>query len=829
MRNSRFWVGLTLAGALGASACSVWKEYNGGNGSDRISVDRSLASDGAKLPPFVAGTPERQIGVVVGPTGNRHRLIEEELLVAAKSQADIDGLLARLGGQLLESWNFAAAGDSSGITYHAVHIDSALVAPADLHAALARLDSAAGGIRVSSEAVLATFAAYASESKRGIHVFPNFVLDNDQIPDRTTSEAESAAGEFAGSFTRNAFEWPYMKRGGPLDIGVAEAWRVLEANGRLGTRVPVLILDNGFRQTPDMPVDTVLVGGTRFDVPNPSGCGGGGPCLWHGTGTTRVVAAQVDDSFGGAGTGGPVAQPHLLQSPANNFFDYLRYLGAIAGGLTSARIVNISGSVTIDQWACDLSGFHLGPGGVCHAPHKLGLTLRAAGFLIISSAGNDGARDLDSGDFTMPCEMAGTFCVGGLDWKGPTRFPSSSYASRRDQGAIDLWAPWHVWVGPDPEGDLTLNEATLFTGTSAAAPFVSGVAALVAAADPTLNATQIANVLVSTAHVGGAGRVHRWVNAYGAVAQAVGERIPPFVRIVRPRDGELAPRLPVPTRFDAEVETSGMAPVVSWRSSINGALGTGTTVVSGLSYGIHRITARAQANGVSHSATITIERTNTAPTVEIVAPGSGTRFYANQSIPLLGTSFDPNEEESKLADEQVTWLLGTTTLGSGHALDVPGGTVSPGSYRLRFRGSDGTLSAEMVRDLDILPGPANLLPSIGELTPANGTDLGYTDLEVDELWYKQVTLRASATDPDGPPIIDSAFTWTTTYRHPDTGVILTEELGTGQTLNTKLIGLCGAVQHRVTLTVANGALCGPAEPSCIESKKSVLYTVRLLC
>jgi len=107
MRKSRLWIGLVLAGAVGASACSAWREVKGACGGGRISVDTSLASDGAKLPPFSADTPERQIGVVVGPTGNQYRLIEEELLVAAKSQADIDGLLVRLGGKRLASWSFA--------------------------------------------------------------------------------------------------------------------------------------------------------------------------------------------------------------------------------------------------------------------------------------------------------------------------------------------------------------------------------------------------------------------------------------------------------------------------------------------------------------------------------------------------------------------------------------------------------------------------------------------------------------------------------------------------------------------------------------------------
>jgi serine protease len=802
-----------------AGGCVTSAKDDPGAG-EGIVVDTSLAPNAATHAAFDDGGPERKEAVVVGPTGNRFRFIERELLVATHSQAELDGLLRRTGGKLLESWSFDADGDTSGLSYHAVRIDDSKVTREDLDGVLAALDSAEGGVKVSSDAALATLAAFASESKQGILVFPNFVLDMDQIPDRTTSEAGSAL-DFAGDYTPNAFDWPYMKRGGPLDIGVAEAWRVLDANGDGTTRVPVLFMDGGFKQTADLPTDTLLAGDTVFGEPNSSQCCEGTcSCQWHGTGTVRAAAARVDDDFGGAGSGGPVVQPVLLQSPVQDFFDYLRYVAGIAQGLGAAKIVNISASTTIDQWVCDVGGFFMGPAGPCAMPHALGASLRAAGYLVIASAGNDGNRDLDSGDFTMPCEMSGTMCVGGMAWNSPTRSSGSTRASRGLSGAIDIWAPFDVWVGPNPETPET-NENTLFSGTSASAPFVAGVAALVKAANPSFGPNEIENAILSTAHVGSTGQVSRWINAYAAVSFAENGAVPPFIRILQPSAGSSAPHIEAAEMFSADVADAGSDLVVTWSDSVDGELGTGTTITHpGLSFGTHTITATATSHGVSHSTSVTVERTNVPPTVTIVTPATGSSFYAGQSISLLGQSSDPNEPLGQLASGQVTWKSGSTLLGTGYSVDVPPNTFVPGTYTIQFQGTDGVSTADATRSIQILPNPVNLPPSIGTITPGTGTDLGYADVMVGGEWTKAVVLSANATDPEGLTLADSAYTWKTTYTDPNTGVSTEKTLGTGKTLSTHLVGLCFAVQHVVTLTVTDGVN---------QSQKSAVYVVHLLC
>ncbi len=807
-----------LAGGCGSSGNSDKSNTTHGGG---IAVDGSLAQNAATHPAFDAGGPARQEAVVVGPTGNRYRFIELELVVATHTQAELDGMLARTGAKLLESWSFDKTGDSSGLTYHAVRIDASKIARTDLDTVLAALESASGGVKVSSDAGLATLAAFASESKLGTLVFPNFVLDQDQVPDRTTTEAESALN-FSADYTRNAFDWPYMKRGGPLDIGVAEAWRVLAANDAISARVPLLFMDGGFKQTPDLPADTILAGDTVFGEENTARCCEGTcDCKWHGTGTVRTAAARVDDAYGGAGSGGPVVQPVLLQSPVEDFFDYLRYIGGIAEGLGSAKIINISAGTTIDQWVCDTGGFFLGPAGPCALPHALGASLRAAGYLLIASAGNDGNRDLDSGDFTIPCEMNSTLCVGGMAWNSPTRAPSSCRGSRGSDGAIDIWAPWDVLGGPGSGNTRREREHAVQWHQRIGTVRRRRRRTRESGATRASARTRFENAILSTAHIGTTGQVSRWVDAYGAVSLAAGGHVPPFIRILQPIAGSSYPHIDGPEMFSAEVEDAGDDLVVTWSDNVDGALGTGTTITHpSLSFGPHMITATAVSHGVSHSTTVSVERTNVAPTVSILSPAAGSTFYAGQTISLLGQSTDPNEPAGQLSGSQLAWYAGATFLGNGAAVDVPPNTFSVGTHVLMFLGNDGATTANATRSIQILPNPVNLPPNIGAITPANGTNLGYADVQVAGEWTKAVVLSATTTDPEGTLLPDSAFTWKTTYTDPNTGVSTTKTLGTGKTLSTHLVGLCFSVQHVVTLTVTDGVN---------QSQKSVIYTVELLC
>lgn len=813
-----FAAGLCLALAGCSSDSSSDGQTQGPGPSTTLTINGKVLLDDAVIPAFKDGGPPRHLATLKSPGGNAMQFYENELVVASKSKSEVEELVKRYDGEILAEMDLSKAGDDSGFVFYALRIEASKANIQAMDAALAKVNSVPQGLEISSAAALGTFAAFVNETERGIVVFPNFTMQPDEIRDRVTTEAPSASGGHAGDYTPNPFSWPYMQRGGPLNIGVAEAWRVLEANGKLNNQVRVLVMDAGFKND-DLPDSTELVGSTRWGQPNEGQCCNNTcDCAWHGTGTARAVAGRVDNARGAAGSGGPVVKPLLLQSPRADFFDFIRFIPGLLDGLGRAQIINMSASTTIDQWVCDTSGFFMGEAGLCAFPHRIGAAIRAANVLWVASAGNDNRRDLDSGDFTIPCEMAGTLCVGGLNWNAPTVSGGSTRASHRESGAIDIYAPFELWVGSDPE-NLDSNEATIFSGTSASAPFVAGVAALVKAANPSLNANQVEALLKSTANTGTSSQAFKWVNAYEAVKEAVGGAVPAYLTITKPTDGATEARVPGPVQFKSLVESDGGSPVVTWSSSLDGPLGTGKdiTYTGLLSFGTHTITATVVDHGLSYSRSVSYTLTNSAPTVSILTPPNGGSYYKGQLISLLGASTDTNEPGVKLAEGQVSWLMDGTLLGTGHARDIAPGTLTVGAHTLKFVGSDGEFSAEKQVSLTILADPANLPPNITSITPATGTDLGYADVDVGGKWVKQVVLKAVATD-DGGVLPDSAYKWSTVYTNGST--TLSQSLGTGKTITANMAGLCNQAKHTVTLTVTDGTN---------TSSKTVIYYVSLLC
>jgi hypothetical protein len=84
-----------------------------------------------------------------------------------------------------------------------------------------------------------------------------------------------------------------------------------------------------------------------------------------------------------------------------------------------------------------------------------------------------------------------------------------------------------VWVAGDPSNP----NVHVFGATSAASPFVAGVAALIWAAAPGLSADDVERILYDTSNQGGPGEVQRWPDAYAAVIKALGDT-PPEIRII---------------------------------------------------------------------------------------------------------------------------------------------------------------------------------------------------------------------------------------------------------------------------------------------------------
>lgn len=152
--------------------------------------------------------------------------------------------------------------------------------------------------------------------------------------------------------------------------------------------------------------------------------------------------------------------------------------------------------------------------------------------VVVAAAGNQQQqRDQPA----YPAGYPGVIAVAGIDEQGEHVGTSIS------GDYVDIAAPGHHIVAPAPGGDGWLTEPE--GGTSFAAAYVSGVAALICAAYPELSPAQVAERLTRTADSPPEGRNpqvgHGVVNPYRAVASLLGSRNNPPL-------GAMAEPAPVP-------------------------------------------------------------------------------------------------------------------------------------------------------------------------------------------------------------------------------------------------------------------------------------------
>jgi hypothetical protein len=166
---------------------------------------------------------------------------------------------------------------------------------------------------------------------------------------------------------------------------------------------------------------------------------------------------------------------------------------------------------------------------------------------------------------------------------------------------------------------------------------------------------------------------------------------PPQVSIDAPASGQSFPA-GASVQFTgsaSDPEDGSLSSSLVWTSSLDGPIGTGASFTrSNLSSGTHGITASAtDSNGASGSAqvTLTIETAaNLPPTVQILAPASGSTFRQGESVRFTATAVDPEVGSIVSSLAWTSSLQGT--IGSGPSFETS--KLKRGTHVITARATD---------------------------------------------------------------------------------------------------------------------------------------------
>jgi len=264
------------------------------------------------------------------------------------------------------------------------------------------------------------------------------------------------------------------------DVNIVDAW-----DSYLGSGVVIAIVDDGLEFThPDL--STQYLASASFDFndndTNPEQLGGDS----HGTSVAGVAVARGNNSTGVTGSA-PLAQ-----------LAGLRLTGAATTDAQEAAALSFAPQ-TIDiytnSWGPLDDGQRLaGPGALTLAALEAGVTNGRGGLgsIYVWSAGN-GLAAGDNVNYDGYANSRYVIAVSAVDHNGV----QSNYS---EPGAPILVAAYSSGAGAGITTTTTsAGYTSIFGGTSAAAPLVSGVIALMLEANPNLTYRDVQQILVETA------------------------------------------------------------------------------------------------------------------------------------------------------------------------------------------------------------------------------------------------------------------------------------------------------------------------------------------
>jgi minor extracellular protease Epr len=245
-------------------------------------------------------------------------------------------------------------------------------------------------------------------------------------------------------------------------VKAPEAW-----NNSTGKNVKIAVLDTGISNShPDLTVSggINLVGKSKNNKWNDDN--------GHGTHVTGIIAAR-NNSIGVIGVA-PDAELYAV-----------KVLDAYGSGYISDVIEGIDWAV---QNNMDIISMSLGTAAYSQALNDSTANAYKAGILLVAAAGNNGDGNLSTDDVLYPAKFDSVIAVSAIDYNNIAPVWSA------DGIKIELAAPgvniYSTWLNG---GYVNAS------GTSMAAPFVSGVAALIKSKNLSLNPQEIRDSLAHNA------------------------------------------------------------------------------------------------------------------------------------------------------------------------------------------------------------------------------------------------------------------------------------------------------------------------------------------
>ena len=186
---------------------------------------------------------------------------------------------------------------------------------------------------------------------------------------------------------------------------------------------------------------------------------------WHGNASASVATARIGNFQGAAGVGGTVATPVLFKTDGSLDY-YFRCLHVcLAWGID---VLNMSLSHVEDAefWF---------PTTAWNNNFRYA---SEAGLIMVAAAGNSYARIPEDQNIRPATRTPGMITVGALDQPKNGVEIAKDYSNHGS--SVTIWAPTDVWAIPDDNNPT----GSSFGGTSCAAPYVSGVMAMMRAVAP---------------------------------------------------------------------------------------------------------------------------------------------------------------------------------------------------------------------------------------------------------------------------------------------------------------------------------------------------------